>query len=176
MEEQHTDRVVELWDRRFGAVEEYTDEWIADSLEEGKPTEAFVAVNGGYVLGFGIATFSTPDYVRDYVDLDVFDRPLPDNCGVLHILCVDEKYEGRGIGTELVKARLRWLAVEGCEAVFGISWHREDHRDSRALFEKFGFDAVETVEEYYRKSQGRAPCPDCGEGCLCDATIYRREL
>lgn len=176
MEEQHVDRSRQLWIERFGTKEEDMDEWFSETLKEGTPTEGFVAVSGGYVLGFGMATFAPPDYVNEYVGMDVFDKELPETTGILHILCVDEDYGGRGIGSELAKARLRWLSVEGADAAIGISWNREEHQDSRPIFEKFDFEESAVVEEYYDKTHGRAPCPDCDGTCMCTATIYRREL
>jgi GNAT superfamily N-acetyltransferase len=178
MEGQHTQRCRRLWEKRFGTTEDHADEWLEDArLESDKPTQGFVAVIGGNVVGFGIATVGSREYAQDY--LDPADVEVWDQTGILHILVVAAGHEGRRIGSRLVETRLRWLAnVTEAKGVVGISWHRENHRDSRSLFEKYNFEAAETVEKYYDKLEGETACPDCelaGE-CYCDATAYRRSL
>lgn len=172
IEGDHVPRVKTLWKHRFGAPDDLINNWIADVLEEGKPTEGFVAVDGGNVLGFGIATIAGPDYVQEYIghpDIDFTGWP---KTGILHMLCVDKRHESRGIGSQLVEQRLRWLAAEGVDGVVGISWHRDEYRDSRPLFEKYGFEPVAAIENYYEESHGEPHCVDCDGGCQCDATIY----
>lgn len=174
MEEQHVPRVKHLWKTRFGAPDGTVENWVSAILEEGKPTEAFVASKGGYVLGFGAATIGGPEYVQDYLphpDIDFEGWP---KTGILHMLCVDGDYEGRGIGSRLVEARLRWLAAEGVDGVLGISWHRRDHRDSRPLFEKFDFEAVSVVDDFYERAFDESHCVDCGGTCKCAATVFIR--
>lgn len=174
LDERHVEPAKKLWSDRFGGTEEHTDTWLREArIDVDKPTQGFAAVDRGTLVGFGIATVGDPDYVRDYIGVDVDVDPWPWT-GVLHILVVDSDYEGQGIGSNLVWHRLNWLTTTDAEGVIGISWHRENHRDSRPLFEKFDFERVETVDEYYAKLEGPCPCVDCEGACRCDATIYRR--
>jgi len=176
MHESHTDEVRDLWRRRFGADEQIMEQWVADGcIEVEEPTQGFVAVDRTKVVAFGIATVAGAEYVREYLSVDVDVDPW-EPTGVLHILVTHEDYEGRGLGSELVTTRLKWIQSTGADGVIGVSWHREDHRDSRPLFEKFGFEAVATIEEYYTHLEGYVECVDCEESCTCDATIYRRPL
>lgn len=178
LEDQHVERAHHLWETRFGAPEDHAAEWLADArLDADSTAQGFVASVGGYVVGFGIAAACSQEYIQNY--LDPASVETWDTTGLLHILVVDKAYEGRGIGSQLVEARLRWLsAVTEADGVVGVSWHRDDYRDSRVLFEKYGFEPAQTIEEYYAKLDGETPCPDCeGEGeCYCDATVYRRPL
>lgn len=178
MQTTHTDRCLTLWRKRFGVVEEHAEEWLANGCRTSdKPTQGFVAINDNDIIGFGIAAVTPRDYAQDYLnpaDVDVWERT-----GVLHILAVEGRSENQGVGSQLVAARLQWLATQtDAQGVVGLAWHRDNHKDSRVLFEKYGFDAIETVSEYYNQIEGETPCPDCepaGE-CYCDATAYRRSL
>jgi GNAT superfamily N-acetyltransferase len=177
MEEQHVETAARLWKTRFGATPDNMKAWFRDVLAEGKPTEGFVASDGGNVLGFGIATICGPDYVEDYIGHPDVGFEGWEKTGLLHIIAVDEDHEGRGLGSELVEARLRWLTAEGVDGIFGVSWHRDDHRDSRELFEKYGFEPVATVESYYAEMDNpETECVDCDGVCECDATIYAQEV
>lgn len=175
LDERHTERAKQLWETYFGVPDDHADNWLHDArIDTETPTQGFVAVRGTSLLGFGIATDANRGYAQEYFSVDI-DIDLWERTGILHIIVVDEQYEGQGIGSDLVRARLRWLRnVTEVGGVMGVSWHREDHVDSRVLFEKFGFEAVETVEEYYAKSEEHVPCVDCEGSCRCDATIYRK--
>lgn len=172
---RHVDPSRELWRTRFGGTETHTENWLHDAqVDVDRPTQGYAAVDGGRLAGFGIATIGGPDYIEDYVGVAVDVEPWS-TTGVLHILVVASDYEGQGVGSQLVAHRLRWLdSVANAEGAIGVSWHRENYRDSRPLFEKFGFSAVATVDEYYARLDGPCPCVDCESSCRCDATIYRR--
>lgn len=174
-EEQHLSDVRDLWMARFGGDDDVVDGWLDESIDEDVPTEAFVALDGGNVIGFGVATICNPDYAQKYVALDVPDFPPDGPAGILHMNVVDDDRVSEGIGTQLFKARLRYLrAICDVDYVFGISWHRETSHDSRALFEKFDFNQLGTWDRYYDRAYGRDNCPDCGGECSCTASIYAR--
>lgn len=177
MEAQHVPRVKTLWKTRFGADDEMMENWIEDVLAEGQPTEGFVASDGGNVLGFGIAAVSGPDYVEEYLNHPEVSADAWPKTGILHILCVDKDHESRGIGSRLVEARLRWLVgVENVDGVLGVSWNRENHRDSRPLFRKYGFAATAHADDFYKRAFGEVPCVDCDDICTCGATVFVRSF
>lgn len=167
---------LDLWKRRFGCDRDTARTWLEDSLHEDKPPETFVAVKATKLLGVGVCTASTQEYAEDYIGLDVSDwSPWPAT-GVLHVLAVDSDHTGEGIGSQLVEKRLQYLASGGADGVIGLSWHRDDHVDSRALFEKYGFEQVAVFDEYYARTHGRDDCPDCTGECECTASLWARSL
>lgn len=176
MDQRHTEQVRNLWRSRFGGEESHMDEWIQDGLISADTSEfGVVAVRNTRVVGFGICTQAGPDYAQDYVG-DAVDIQPWKKTGVVHINVVRRDCENQGIGSKLMAHRLEHLKMIGADGVIGVSWHREDHKDSRPLFEKFGFEAIETVKQYYAQLDGEVPCADCDGSCHCDATIYRREF
>ena len=175
-EEQHVRAARSLWLKRFGGDEEIVDGWLRNCLDEDRPEELFVALDGGNVVGMGVATLCEPEYAQNYVNLDTPEFDPWETSGVLHISAVAEGRTGEGIGTELFETRLRYLRASGASGAFGTSWHRDGKPDSRALFEKHGFERLHTYERYYARTHGRDDCPDCSGECGCTASLYVREL
>jgi GNAT superfamily N-acetyltransferase len=177
LEEKYQVRARDLWCERFGASRDTADKWLNEAHDEDSFVEAFIAVERGRVIGVGVCTLADRDYAEHYIDVPLDGLEPWEKTGILHMLAVDEDHTGEGIGSKLTLARMNYLAAEGAEGVIGVAWHRESHPDSRPLFEKFDFEAVATVEEYYAKTHGRGGhCPDCDGECTCDATIYRRPV
>lgn len=179
MEETQTDAIIELWSERFGCERDTARGWLDDSLLEELPTETFVARDHGNLVGFGVCTVAGPEYIQDYIGLDVPGFKPWEKTGLLHMLAVREARENEGIGSRLVAKRLRYLIkVQGVDGVVGTAWHRDDAPDSRLLFEKFGFEELAEFERYYSRTHGRGDCPCefCDGACECTASIYARSI
>jgi GNAT superfamily N-acetyltransferase len=176
LSEEYLPGALDLWERRFGCERAIAREWLENSLDADKPEETFIAVRGTRVLGLGVCTICTPEYVEDYVALDTGDFTPWDRTGILHVVAVRDDHTGEGLGSQLVEKRLQYLAGEGADGVLGMAWHRDDNVDSRVLFEKYGFQKVRTYERYYARSHGRDDCPDCDGECQCTASVYARSI
>lgn len=94
------------------------DRWTAAQLEAGDV--AFVARVEGKIVGFAFAAVAREE-------------------ARLHTLTVDPAFRDRGIGTELIRARLHGLAALGVTAA--ISEIAESNVASRHLAIKHGFTA-----------------------------------
>lgn len=176
MEEQHVDRVVDIWSNRLGAPEDRMENWISHVLDENRITEGFVASSGGYVVGFAIVTVGGDAYLNEYLShpdssVDVWSRT-----GICEAIAVDEAHEGRGIGTDLGKAQLQYFQLCEVAGVVAVSWHRDNHHDSRALFETLGFDAAEVHDDYYARLSEDVYCIDCDGSCTCGATVFIKQI
>lgn len=181
MIDDDTAPIRKLWSRRFGGAPERQNKWLRAALDPAHSVAGHVAVLASReeIVGFGLLDVGSRAYTRQYLGLDELDLSLPlgDRNGILHMYCVRADWEGYGIGSALYGRHLRVLAERNVPRGVGISWHRPDaERDSRMLFEKWGFRATATVERYYERTSPRKRCPACGGACSCTATLYTRRI
>lgn len=162
--------IEQLWSRRLGSDPSSA---LDLALDDESAVHACVATNIEEIVGFGICLILQPAELEDLYSVSFDGYPLGDRIAVMHMAAVDEGWENRGIGSALMQVRLS-LACEyyDVDSAFGLSWLRENHLDSSVLFEKFGFERVDTVEGYFGGGDGRSDCPDCGAHCECSAGLY----
>lgn len=172
--------VKRLWSERFGGDPDTQQNWIDAALNDGHSAAGFVAVRGpdDKVVGMSFMDVGSRAYTRQYLGLDVLDLELSlaDENGIFHLSCVQVDAEGRGIGSAFYERRLAELADRGVRQAFGIAWHRPHTVDSRILFEKYGFERLATIEEYYTRTGARPHCPDCTGPCRCTASLFARSM
>lgn len=174
MEVQHLDRVETIWADRLGAPQDHIDAWLDHVLDEDRITEGFVAVTGGYTLGFAIVTVGDEEYLDEYLAHPDMSVDVWPKTGICETIAVGSEYEGQGLGTELVKQQIKYLEMCGVDGAVALSWHREEHYDSRPLFEKFGFEAVWTRDDFYASLPEDIHCVDCEASCECGATVFKK--
>lgn len=168
--------VKRLWSGRFGGEAATQDRWIEAALRPSHSAVGLVATAhpSGPVVGLSFLDVGDAAFTRQYLGLDVLSRPLSlaDRNGIFHLTCVDQDWEGLGIGAAFFERRLDIVADRNVPRTFGIAWHRPHTVDSRVLFEKYEFAAVATIDRYYDRVGGRPHCPDCDGTCSCTASIY----
>lgn len=138
------------------------------------------AFNDGVLVAVGVA-----QVLKDQFD---FYSPFDPNMaaelatkvvGSFSTLCVHETFQGKGIGQEISKLRLRWLQSRACEVIVGISWVSGLAHTSDRVFEKMGFGSVKRIENFFYQSSIENPfhCPGCGDPpCTCAGILYRLDL
>lgn len=164
--------MADLWERRTGF--EITK--VLDAVfDDEKPAHGLVATEVERVVGFGVVICLPRDAAVDRVDWDdtsLDDCDLGESVAVFHAGVVETAWEGHGIGTALMRARLAFVRdVYDVDAAVGIAWLRPHTRDASALFERTGFERHGIDEAYYRRVD-RPTCPDCGDICACHAAVY----
>lgn len=168
------------WDRYFGVADEAPVVTIGcdPSEPDWEYNRCYVAVTSDTRIGAAVASVGPLEHISHCIGMgtDLTGEFANEGNGYLHVGVVEKGWRNRGVGTALMRARLNWLAESGAEYAFGLSWLRDDHPDSSALFEKFGFEQLRQVDEYYRRHDARDYCPDCGQDCTCDAIVYRKDL
>ena len=168
-----------LWADRFGGDPSTRQKWIAAALDPAHSAAGFVAVGpDDHVVGTAFLDVGNREYTRRYLGLDTLDLhvPLASQNGLFHFCCVRADWEGRGVGSAFYERRLEELAARNVPHAFGVAWHRPAAVDSRALFEKYGFTPLASVDRYYARIGRRSECPLCEDTCTCDASLYGRPL
>ena len=66
---------------------------------------------------------------------------------LLHKLCVVEEMRNQGIATTLLRLQVNKLEFQGCGSV--QLWVDESRESAKHLYDKFGFNVVRKVEDYY---------------------------
>lgn len=168
-----------LWSRRFGGKRSTQTNWIRAALDPEHSAVGFVAdaPSAERVVGFTFLDVANRSFTRQYLGLLVLDLsfPLKPRNGIFHLSCVHTDSEGLGIGSAFYRRRLEVLEERNVNCAVGISWHHPEHsHDSRALFEKWDFEPLATIDRYYQRTGGRPQCPVCGDVCTCAATLFLR--
>jgi predicted N-acetyltransferase YhbS len=180
MRRPDADAVRQLWSARFGGDPATQKNWIDAALASSHSAVGLVATAAltRDIIGFSLLDVAGPAYVRSYLSLEALDLhpPLADRNGIFHLSSVRSDWEGRGVGSGFYERRLAVLADRGVSRIFGIAWHRSQFFDSRALFEKYDFTPLATVERYYDRFEERPHCPDCRADCTCTASLFAREI
>jgi ribosomal protein S18 acetylase RimI-like enzyme len=99
--------------------------------------------------------------------------------GELKSSAVTPAARGRGIGTDMLRTSLAFLAAGGCRYAITASWVSADTaRTSLGLLERAGFTTLATVPGYWADDQAGAgyTCHDCGGRCRCTAVIMVLDL
>lgn len=185
MHPSDAERVRALWHEQFGGNDETMTNWIDAVFKPRFRVVGTVAVAADdasiedqTVVGFGMLDIASEAHTRNYLGFDDLgiDAEVADRNGILHMYCVDDAWKSRGIGTALYARHLDHLVDQKVPWAFGISWHRENHPDSRSLFEKFGFASLGSFDRFYARADERHNCPDCDGYCTCEGSIYALKL
>lgn len=128
-----------------------------EEIEEGTLGDGIhvCAVIDGKVVGYGVAVF------------------YPEHA-LMQTLVVDKKHEGKGVGSALIKERLKRIKAAGCNMAIAHAWRSSKGCNVCALLEKHGFEAQCEILNYYQEMD--AICPACPGVCVCSAIVYAKSL
>ncbi|MFB6103416.1 MAG: GNAT family N-acetyltransferase [Haloplanus sp.] len=163
-----------LWNRRTGFEIERTLDAVFD---EERAVYGLLATAADRIVGGGVVMVVARGGVDEYFAVETDDYPVGKRNAILHAGVVHEEWEGRGIGTELMRRRVELVdRAHDVRSAFGTAWLRPGTADASALFENVGFTRFDTVDDYYQRTDGDRDCPDCDATCTCAAAIYGRVL
>jgi GNAT superfamily N-acetyltransferase len=161
-----------IWRDQFGGLDDL-GAWVDDALGDDKETAAFVVDDEGTPVGFAVVALLDPETASRYVGGIYPPEEFPERTGVIHLLAVDDGNRDTTVGTALTEQCMDWARGE-TPMMLVVLWRREDHVDSSVLAEHFDYEEVARIKGYYRGR--RDDCPDCGDTCICDATVHVRPL
>lgn len=92
--------------------------------------------------------------------------------GELKSAAVVPEARGLGIGSAMIRARMEFLAAQGCAMILCASWATAG-RSSQGLLEAAGFRQLAAIPGYWSDEQSTAGylCPSCGTHCVCTAFV-----
>lgn len=129
-----------------------------------------------FAVGIVYQSDTTPDEfaVTSPGKVDYPDGPLL----LLKHNYVHEEYHGQGIGTQLIRYRVRWAIAEyEITAVFCECWVKEKYTSSDELLEKLEFTEAWYDDDYYEEynQSTSGVCSGCEQrlsNCQCGGAIY----
>lgn len=165
--------VMDLWSRRVGVGIENTLEMVFD---DDASVQGLAITEGESVVGFGVVMFLTATGVAEYFSVSTDGYPIGETNAVFHAGVVEEAWEGRGLGSELMRLRLALSREVGSvDAAFGKAWLRPHTVDASAVFEKHGFERIDTIERAYQSDEDGRDCLDCApDSCSCSGAVYTK--
>ncbi len=94
---------------------------------------------------------------------------MPIGSGFMESAAVVQEYQRKGIGKQMLKARLSWCRIKGIKTVCALAWESGQPNTSRPLLETMGFKFADLFENEWAGQS----CPVCGTNCRCNAALMK---
>jgi len=98
--------------------------------------------------------------------------------GSLEALAVKPTRQRRGLGTELTRAQMRWLADQGCDVAVAVSWIPAGRSTSGPMYERLEFVGTAPIDDFYLEESiaDGWTCPQCQGPCHCAGALFYARL
>ena len=159
---------------------------VAEELTSGPRAAYFVAEANGAVEGAANAVWVPRQEMLDignvgfaYVQEELLQLGAgTQRFGLLENVGVRAGHKGRGMGSALVEARLRWLEDQGVGFAYSFAWKTPEGSPAEPLLLAAGFQRIRELADFYLEDglvNGYA-CPYHGAECHCSAVLLTRPL
>lgn len=174
------DMMLNLWEEQFGFYGEgHEADYVDAALDKGHGgVYCYTIGTRNELAAFLIVETIPTEDMDDCFGTDTSDWPKAVNNAHIYMVCVADRWKQRGYATKLVHRAYEYLRKLDIKRVFAVSWNRENHPDSRLLFDSLGYEQIGREEAYYANApdEPSRDCPDCGLGCECTATFHTTVL
>lgn len=143
-----------------------------------------VATVADVVVGAAVATLITPAAAQDLLAGAGASGRLgtltPGPVGLLQSSAVLDAFRRRGIGAQLIDARIEWFTAARATAAVALSWKPSSRRSaakgtSEGPLRRAGLAELGVISRYWAGDPA-VSCPACRRGCVCDALLFGRRL
>jgi ribosomal protein S18 acetylase RimI-like enzyme len=147
-----------------------------------QPDEYFTRVvvhkkNG--VIAFSFCRTMKNNSIREYLRLSENEYPkalmCAKNIGLLGIIAVDNKFQGRGIGSALAKDCIAAFSDRDVHSLCSTAWKSPKGVNIGGILQRCGFQEIKEIQNYWAADSMTKGyhCPVCGPPpCKCAAVVY----
>lgn len=139
--------------------------------------------NEAKIVGFCLCMIIVPQDINNIIRIpeDKTPRALiySERIGVIKTVAVDKKYQGYGIGREIVKDCFNELLQKQVQSMFSIAWKNNEKTNIHGILTGLGFKELIEIPKYWSEDSMKKEyiCPVCGQPpCQCSAVIYTQSI
>lgn len=164
--------ILKVADDQLGA--NYLSGSSLDAIHEGRGF-ALIAEVAGEVVGFSVCLRQTISEAEA-----MMKRPPPrymqyaEHVGVLKTVAVDDRFQGRSLGSMLVEASIERFRIEGTSVIYTVAWKSAEGTNIEGIIQRMGFADIHEVPGYWEQESldESFSCPVCvSPPCECSAVI-----
>ena len=126
-------------------------------------------------------------HIDNYLIKLVLSKDLLVGCSICHIIdkktlyldmiVISPEFQNKGIGTKLLTNVIDYAKTNGFCSIECSAIEANGHTNSKKLLENFGFECIDSVDNYWGKLCPDFFCKECGQKpCVCTMHKYIKKL
>ena len=131
------------------------------------------------IMGFSLSKIMSGSSIKEYIHLTENEYPkalmCAKNIGLLGIIAVENEFQGRGLGTALIKDTIKEFSKREINTIWSTAWRSSKGVNIGGILGKSGFQILKEIPDYWKEDSIKRGyhCPDCGPPpCKCSAVVY----
>jgi ribosomal protein S18 acetylase RimI-like enzyme len=142
----------------------------------------FVMTADENVVGFVLNDIKSLKELGEELSLDykILSNISPENkVGLINVIVTDEKYQNKGIASELIKTSLDYYSSNNIENIYVEAWKTSTGQINIGnIMDRHNFKQIFEIENYWKDDSLKYgfDCSFCGFPCVCSAIIYCKSL
>jgi ribosomal protein S18 acetylase RimI-like enzyme len=176
-EPKHRHQILELSNKQLGK-NYLTKENITKTHSDPNNYLALAIDENGVLAGFCIGYIVDSTKIEQEFKINPEDTPEiikhTNKIAVLKTIAVSEKYQGIGVGTDLVKDCINYFKSKDLSAICSIGWKSKNGTNVERVLVRAGFDKLREIPKFWNidSVEKKYNCPVCGNPCNCSAVIF----